>query len=53
MADYLTALPPKEVLLNGLHRAIAYARNRLDESRENLPDGGKRGGCGRREGDDG
>ncbi len=31
VADYLTALPPKEVLLNGLHRAIAFARNRLDE----------------------
>jgi hypothetical protein len=50
VADYLTALPPKEVLLNGLHRAIAYARNRLDESRENPPDGGERGGCGGRRG---
>lgn len=35
VADYLTELPSREVLLNGLHRAIAYARNRLDESREN------------------
>lgn len=42
VADYLTALPPKEVLLNGLHRAIAYARNRLDESQEEAPDGGER-----------
>jgi predicted nuclease of restriction endonuclease-like (RecB) superfamily len=41
VADYLTELPPKEVLLNGLHRAIAFARNRLEESRENPPDGGE------------
>ena len=35
VADYLTALPPKEVLLNGFHRAIAFARNRLDNPRQN------------------
>jgi hypothetical protein len=39
VADYLTDLPPKDVLLNGLHRAIAFARNRLDESQKRAPDG--------------
>lgn len=39
VADYLTALPAKEVLLDGLHRAIAFAHNRLDDARQNPPDG--------------
>jgi hypothetical protein len=34
VADYLTELPPREVLLNGLHRAIAFASNRLDGARD-------------------
>lgn len=29
VADYFTVLPPKEVLLDKLHRAIAIAQNRL------------------------
>jgi len=42
VADYLTALPSKEVLLDALHRAIAFASNRLDETRQNPPDGSER-----------
>jgi predicted nuclease of restriction endonuclease-like (RecB) superfamily len=41
VADYLTALPPREVLLDGLHRAIAFAHNRLEEVRKNPPEGGE------------
>ena len=38
VADYLTALPSKDVLLDGMHRAIAFARNRLNESQQNPPE---------------
>ena len=32
VADYLTILPPKELLLEKLHKAIAIARQRLEGS---------------------
>jgi predicted nuclease of restriction endonuclease-like (RecB) superfamily len=34
VADYFTILPPKEVLLDKLHKAIAIARNRLTAGEE-------------------
>ena len=34
VADYLTELPPKEVLLNKLHKAIAIARNTISIRKE-------------------
>lgn len=38
VADYFTILPPKEVLLDKLHKAIAIARNRLSNREEACPD---------------
>jgi len=38
VADYFTILPPKEVLLDKLHKAIAIARNRLGHRDEEGPD---------------
>ena len=37
-ADYLTAPPPREALMAGLHRAIAFARNRMNESGPQAPE---------------
>ena len=40
VADYLTLLPPKEVLLDKLHKAITNAHNRLSgREEEGGPDG--------------
>jgi predicted nuclease of restriction endonuclease-like (RecB) superfamily len=38
VADYFTILPPKEVLLDKLHKAIAIARNRLSARDESTAD---------------
>ncbi len=38
VADYLTELPPKKLLLDKLHKAIANARNRLSVSQDKMSD---------------